>query len=199
MDLWAPRIYTPKGFVTQNILEAAKALDLGCGGRKLPGATGIDALALPGVDIVHDLSVFPWPVKDATYDVVFANHFLEHAEDVIKTLGEMHRVLKPGGRAVIQVPYFRATDAFGDPTHRHFFTSRSLDYVLAGHKVAEGYAYAGFRFVQKGFWYAWPHPSKNPFANLLKEFMHRHKEFYDQRLSLIFPVECVTWELEKSA
>lgn len=57
-SLWAPRIYTTDGFVRQNIIGDVRALDLGCGGRKLPGARGVDSLALPGVDVIHDLSIF---------------------------------------------------------------------------------------------------------------------------------------------
>lgn len=192
-------IYGPKGFLKEPLSKDVRVLDVGCGERKLPGATGIDVLSGPSVDIVHDLSIFPWPIKDGSYDLVFANHFLEHAEDVIGTLREMHRVLAPSGRVVVQVPYFRATDAYGDPTHRHFFTSRSLDYVIEGTRAFTRYGYAPFSFKKIGFWYAWPQPSKNPLAGIFKRFIHARPELYDQYLSIFFPVECVTWELEKPA
>ena len=193
---WTEQIYTPTGFTKKNILNGKRAVDLGCGVRKLPGATGIDSLKLPAVDIVHNLDTFPWPLKDKEFDLVFANHFLEHSTDFIRALGEIHRILKPGGRFVLQVPYFRAVDAFSDVTHKHFFTSHSLDYVIEGTRVFNEYAYAPYRFRKVGFWYAWPHPSKNPLANLFKRFIHRHPDFYDQYLSLVLPLECVTWELE---
>lgn len=195
-NLWTPRIYTKTGFVRDSILEGTKALDIGCGDRKLPGAVGIDRLSLPAVDIVHDLDVFPWPIADASYDLVFANHFLEHVTDVLACLGEMHRILKPGGRAVIQVPYFRSVDAFSDPTHRHFFTASTLDYVCTDTSLSR-YEYTPFTFKKVGFWYAWPQPSRNPFMALIKKYIHKHTAFYDQYLSLIIPTECVTWELEK--
>src|SRR3989344_8817342 len=35
---WAPRIYTPSGFVREDILAGIRALDLGCGTKKLPGS-----------------------------------------------------------------------------------------------------------------------------------------------------------------
>lgn len=195
-DLWAPRLYTKTGFVKNDILEGKKALDVGCGDRKLPGAIGIDRLALPAVDIVHDLNLFPWPVESASYDLVFANHFLEHVTDVLKTLEEVHRILKPGGRFVTQVPYFRSVDAFGDPTHAHFFTSATLDYVSEDTTLSR-YGYTALMFKKKGFWYAWPHTSGNIFTQQFKKFIHSHQELYDQYLSLLLPVECLTWELEK--
>lgn len=193
---WAPRIYTSSGFVKESIVKGVSALDIGCGNRKLPGATGIDSLALPAVDIVHDLDIFPWPVQSGSMDLVFANHYLEHANDVLKTLGEIHRILKPEGRLVVQVPYFRSVDAVTDPTHRHFFTANTLDYVIEGTKLRT-YAYTPFSFSKIGFWYGWPHESKRFIARAFKNFMDAHTHVYDQYLSLIAPVECVTWELQK--
>ncbi len=195
-DLWVPRIYTSRGFTKKDILDGARALDVGCGDRKLPGAIGVDALALPSVDVVHDLSIFPWPFADNSFDLVYANHFLEHVDDVVRTLEEIHRILVVGGRATIQVPYFRSTDAFTDPTHRHFFTSRSLDYVVEGGALQSRYQYSKVLFRKCGFWYGWPHSSRNPLKQLLKSFIAAHPVFYDQYLSLFLPTECLTWELE---
>jgi SAM-dependent methyltransferase len=197
ITLWAPKIYTSTGFVRGNIVATLRALDLGCGDRKLPGAIGVDSLALPSVDVVHDLSVFPWPFETGSVDLVFANHFLEHATDIVKTLAEIHRIMAPQGRVVIQVPYFRSVDAVTDPTHKHFFTARSLDYFIQGTSLA-GYAYAPFLFTKLGFWYGWPQKSRNPLKQLFKNFIQSHSTYYDQYLSLLMPVECLTWELEKA-
>ncbi|MGD0328610.1 MAG: class I SAM-dependent methyltransferase [Minisyncoccia bacterium] len=194
-DLWTPALYTFRGFVQENILNSAQALDIGCGNRKLPGAVGIDKLALSLVDVVHDLSVFPWPFADNSFDLVFANHFLEHADDVLRTMEEINRVLAPGGRVVIQVPYFRCVDAYTDPTHKHFFASQTLDYCIADTRIS-AYAYTPARFIKRGFWFGWPHSSRNPLKQLLKSFITSHASFYDQYLSLLFPVKCLTWELE---
>ena len=194
-DSWAQRIYTTRGFVTTDILGGKRALDIGCGDRKLPGAVGVDHLALPAVDVVHDLSQFPWPFATGEFDLVFANHFLEHTADTLKTLGEIHRILKPGGRFVAQVPYFRAVDAFTDPTHCHYFTSQTLDYVTEGTKLAQ-YKYTPFLFKRVGLWHGWPHPSKNLLVRMFKKVLLANVPLYDQYLSLLFPVECLTFELE---
>ena len=184
MDFWVTKIFTPSGFVRENILAGAGALDVGCGPRKLPGATGMDIRNVAGVDIVHDANKFPWPVEPDSFDLVFFNQSLEHVENVPKTLEEAFRILRPGGRIVIQVPYFRSVDAFVDPTHEHFFTSKTLDFI------------PDFKFKVIGFWYGWPHQSRNPLRQAFKNFIHRLPFFYDKYLSLIIPVECLTWELE---
>ncbi len=42
---------------------------------------------------------------DNRFDWVIGNHILEHIPEDIKAMKEIFRVLKPGGRAVLQVPY----------------------------------------------------------------------------------------------
>jgi SAM-dependent methyltransferase len=44
----------------------------------------------------------PWP--DASVDVVLCNQVLEHLKNIWLPMAEMHRVLRPGGHAVLSVP-----------------------------------------------------------------------------------------------
>jgi SAM-dependent methyltransferase len=46
------------------------------------------------------------PFAEGTFDVVFCNHVLEHVRDDLKAMREIGRVLKPGGFAILQVPFF---------------------------------------------------------------------------------------------
>lgn len=50
---------------------------------------------------IHDI-----PFEENTFDVIFCNHVLEHVEDDLLAMREMLRVLKPGGWAILQVPFF---------------------------------------------------------------------------------------------
>jgi SAM-dependent methyltransferase len=43
--------------------------------------------------------------NDNSFDVVIGNHILEHIPDDTKAMAEIYRVLKPGARAILQVPY----------------------------------------------------------------------------------------------
>ncbi len=44
------------------------------------------------------------PIEDNTYDWVICNHVLEHVESDIIAMQEILRILKPEGRAIMQVP-----------------------------------------------------------------------------------------------
>jgi SAM-dependent methyltransferase len=43
--------------------------------------------------------------EEKTFDLVIANHVLEHVDDDLKALAEIYRVLKPGAYAILQTPY----------------------------------------------------------------------------------------------
>ena len=111
---------------------AVKAVNLGSGHLCYPEAINVDAVALPGVDVVHDLDVFPWPFDDQSQDEVWAPSIFEHVEDPIAFMRECWRILKPGGLLHLVVPHWQSENAFTDPTHKRFLTERSFDYWCVG-------------------------------------------------------------------
>lgn len=73
---------------------------------------------------------------DATYDVILCSHVLEHIPDDRKAMREMHRMLRPGGWALVLTPtrLDRPTDEdpsvqdpdertrrFGQPDHVRYY------------------------------------------------------------------------------
>lgn len=134
--------------------ETAVRLDLGCGLRKEPGFTGLDRLALPGVDIVCDLDREAIPLADDSVAEVHSRHFLEHVADLLAVMQEIWRVCRPGARVRIAVPYFNAIGAFRDPTHRRFFTWETFEHFTDSGSVPSFYAEARFRIVRRRirFW-----------------------------------------------
>ncbi len=106
-----------------------KTLDIGCGNHKVKGAIGLDNVKIPGVDVVHDLNKTPYPFKDNSFDLIFANHVLEHLTlDLDKIMLELSRICKPSGKISIEVPNAPSIGAFADPTHKKYFSYRTFDY-----------------------------------------------------------------------
>jgi len=61
------------------IQKANVRIDLGAGENKQPGSIGVDLRDLPGVDVVQDLTSFPWRnIPSGIADVVYSSHLLEH-------------------------------------------------------------------------------------------------------------------------
>lgn len=58
--------------------------------------------ASPEFEKIDLLSI---PYGECTFDILIVNHVLEHVPDDMKALSEIHRVLKPGGLAILQTPY----------------------------------------------------------------------------------------------
>ena len=78
--------------------------------------------------MLHDLNFRPWPFRDGQFGEVLAYDVVEHLDDVVATLEEIHRVARHGAVVRITVPYFFSANAFTDPTHRHQFGWSSLSY-----------------------------------------------------------------------
>lgn len=125
-------------------------INLGCGSRKAPGEIGVDCYSASAADVLSELSD-GLPFADNSAERIICSHVLEHVPDLVRTMEEIHRVLVPGGRLLIESPYFAHPDAFRDPTHRRFFTWGSFDYFVQGIKPAEytpvNFAYLGRKLV----------------------------------------------------
>lgn len=59
----------------------------------------------PGCPDIEQVDILAMPFADASIDLLIANHVLEHVADDLRAVGEIRRVLKPGGRAILQTPY----------------------------------------------------------------------------------------------
>ncbi len=106
-------------------------LNLGCGLDIKKGYVNLDSVKLPGVEIIWDLDKTPYPFKNGTFEEIYASHVLEHVKDLSVTLDELCRISKKGGRLIVRVPYFSNPGAFGDPTHKRFFTYNTFDYFTS--------------------------------------------------------------------
>lgn len=124
---WDPKQYGEQGaFVHQlagGVFEwlAAKAeeriLDVGCGDGQLSvriAAAGARVVGLDasqemaaaargrGIEVV-EASAERMPLEDRSFDAVFSNAALHWVRDQDAMMGEVHRVLKPGGRFVAEM------------------------------------------------------------------------------------------------
>lgn len=103
-------------------------LNLGCGSKILPGYVNVDLVNLPGVNLVTDLSQFPWPFKDSEAKEIVMTHVLEHFPNTIQIMEEVWRISAPLCKVLIHVPYWNASDYVTDPTHIRPFNERTMNF-----------------------------------------------------------------------
>ncbi len=173
-DVWAdaPADPEPWAWERRRALLLAEArpgervLDLGCGAGRFVAAlrdAGADPVGVeiasgaleraravaPGADLrllAQDGSI---PLEHGSVDLVWCSEVLEHIADGAHLLQEARRVLRPGGRMLVTVPYhgrLQASlvallrfDAHFDPQGQHlrFFTRASLAASLRAAGFAE--------------------------------------------------------------
>lgn len=164
-------------------------LDVGCGAAKTPGAVGLDISADTQADIVHDLDVFPYPIEDASFDQILLQDVIEHVAEPIRVFEELHRIARPGARIQLRTPHFSSVLAYGDPTHRHYFSTlaiRSLGEPRFAH-----YTQVRFRVVavQLDLWLPFRVTGISLLAN-------RFQEPYEKYFAFRFPTMNIRAEFE---
>ncbi len=95
-------------------------LEIG-GGTKQRGDGWVNMDQVSSADIVHDLTVRPWPVADDSCDEVYSSHCIEHVPNILAFLHEIVRVGKIGCRVEIRCPHTSSDLAMVD-THVHVFS-----------------------------------------------------------------------------
>jgi len=82
-------------------------LNIGSGNHKYEGFLNVDIQDWNGnTDIKHDLIQVPYPFEENSVSEIISLEFLEHISfhHTFKVLTEWKRILKDGGKAIIQVP-----------------------------------------------------------------------------------------------
>jgi SAM-dependent methyltransferase len=172
--------------LSRGLARGARVLDVGCGrgvllssladrgfevhGFEISSAAAAGADPRADIRVGKDLGEVGYP--DASFDEVILWHVLEHLPDPRRTLGEIHRILKPGGRIIVAVPNYSSLQArWSGPAWFHLDLPRHLyQFPVAGLRrllVNSGYAPRSehhFSLRQNPF--GWVQSGLNRFAGL---------------------------------
>lgn len=166
-DFWADAPQDPEPWAWERrralLLGEARpgerVLDLGCGAGRFVAAlraAGADPVGVeiaeaalerarrnaPGADLRAIEPDGSLPLEHASVDLVWCSEVLEHVADTAHALLEARRVLRPGGRLLVTVPFHGRVkaaligllrfDAHFDPLGQHlrFYTPTSLSATL---------------------------------------------------------------------
>ena len=185
--------------ILANDKKAKGVLEVGCGTGKLVKFLNENGFTAVGCDIAEEAlkrarkinkknsiikaSATKLPFKSGLFDLVAAISLIEHLDknESQKFLKEAYRVLKSNGFIFLITPNFNSPFRFlcgkrwfgyGDPTHKQFFTPKSLSGLLKNNgfsniKLRHKTAYnVKSELHLPGFSRGWPLPVKN-FLNWL--------------------------------
>jgi SAM-dependent methyltransferase len=149
-------------------------LDLGCGKRpRNPYARdrlcGVDIRPMQsteGFEYRHaNLAIEPIPFESDRFASVSAFDFIEHVPRLMLTadghgttfpfvrlMGEIWRVLAPGGLLYAVTPAYPHAEAFQDPTHVNIITERTHEYFCGAKPLARMYGFEGLFELRRLEW-----------------------------------------------
>ena len=93
---------------------SGRLLDVGCGSKPYKAIFTVDLYVGLDIDSVisrkrgiadHHYDGHVFPFADASFDSILCNQVLEHVFNPDEFLGEIMRVLKPGGKLLLTVPF----------------------------------------------------------------------------------------------
>ncbi len=101
VGLYADRARSAAELVREPSFRSLAVAEINAAGRLHPFLASLPRLTYVEYP-EEDVQTLSWP--DDSFDLVLTSETLEHVPDLRGALGEIHRVLKPGGRHVFTVP-----------------------------------------------------------------------------------------------
>jgi len=170
-------------------LDRRTVLHLGSGEKYDPAAVNVDIVSSTNPDISHDLEIRPWPLPNDHFQEVRAFDVIEHLDDVVASMEEIHRVCRNGAVVKITVPHYSCCNSFTDITHRHYFSIRSFDYFTGDNEFGF-YTDRQYRKARAEMVFF-----KSIVNKVVWRLAHRFPEEYERRWAWMFPAWFLYFEL----
>ena len=136
MVVFGPVLFTglsAKGFIKKYKVKGV-VLNLGSGPRIIAKeVTNVDIHPYIGVDIVADICEVPLP--DKSVQGIISENMLEHVENPVQAVAEMHRLLEVGGLAYIEAPFLYPFHA--SPSDFHRWSKEGLKKLFGNFEMVE--------------------------------------------------------------
>lgn len=179
-------------------------LNLGSGQRRIEGHYNVDCTLATQPDILADLNEPLDQLADNSVIAVYARHTLEHIDNFLGLLAELHRVCRPEATLEIIVPHFSNPYGYSDPTHVRFFGLYSFFYFADAadqprRKVPSFYSPVRFRVERVQFRLLKESLLEKCAKALLEPIINRGVgvlDWYERRLCRMFPVSDVRYLLK---
>ncbi|MCF7795450.1 class I SAM-dependent methyltransferase [Patescibacteria group bacterium] len=116
-------------------------LNLGCGLKKLDGYINVDIRDSCNPDVYHDLNILPYPFLDNTFKKIILDHVIEHLDNTLDILVELHRISLNNSEIIIKCPHFSTN--WVHPGHKSAISVHLFDFF--GEHAEESYGNINFQ------------------------------------------------------
>ena len=159
-------------------------IDLGCGIACTPGYSGVDYQKYTkDVKYIVDLNKSKLPFKNNSVDSAVCNHVLEHLDNPMDLVKEVHRVLKPGAKFIIRVPHY-SFPACNVMNHKNYWSFHCKPHFDGSYH--EYIKWNNVNFVGK---FAYPSRIIRKITTpILNKFLISYPFVYETYLSNFFPI-----------
>ena len=142
----------------------SRKLNIGSGEFPKPGYVNVDYFSNTPPDVSHNLDQFPYPFEDNSFEIIEADHVLEHLQHVFDVMRELHRISAPGGMVRIRVPHF--SRGFTHADHKRGFDVTFPYYFNP--KFLPGYQNFEFKLTKTRLtWFSQPYMKKSIMPHIL--------------------------------
>ena len=117
------------------LLDRRTVLHLGSGEKYDPAQSTLISCPPPIRNVVHDLEIRPWPLPNDHFQEVRAFDVIEHLNDVVASMEEIHRVCRNGAEVKITAPPLNRV-ATHSPTSLTAIISRSAALITSPGKTS---------------------------------------------------------------
>ncbi len=170
-------------------------LHMGCGVDYKQGYVNVDNSPQVKTDKLWDLEKTPLPFKENQFEEILANHVLEHVENFVPLMHEIHRISKPKGKIKIRTPFFSAWGQYNDPTHKRFFTPWTFTYFKKNSYSHEVKAHSDM-FEPIKIRIHFGIGQSKIMNSIIDPLLNLHQRFYCRFLAWIFPAAEMEYVLE---
>lgn len=113
----------------------------------------MDIRKVEGVDIVWDVTKFPYPIPSNSCLMILMSHLWEHIEPKYRmdVMNELWRIMKPDGQLLLSSPYANSFGCHQDPTHYNCPNEATFTYFDMGYPLYRVYKPKPWKIIRNDY------------------------------------------------